>query len=137
MRLLRVMGISLAVLAAVIGMYVLLTANTRSSSSDVAPSSERGPERSVSASSSDAGDDLDDGEEKKDGGIIASELGWIRPVNIRLFELAGEKDVGDRYPFAVMVKTRAPMEAGVKGECSGVLVSPNLVLTAGHCVCVQ
>lgn len=41
-------------------------------------------------------------------------------------------DVENRYVSAVAVTTDNPM-----GLCSGVLVSPRLVLTAGHCVCAQ
>jgi len=89
---------------------------------------------STHGSSPDA--DLDGGQDE-DGGIPASELGWIHPLNGRLFQGAGKEDERNRYPFAVMVKTRAPMAAGVNGECTGVLIRPDLVLTAGHCVCIR
>lgn len=82
------------------------------------------------------GRDLDGGQEE-DGGIPAAEVGSTKPINGRLFQWAGEKDVQGHYPAAVMVKTHEPMKAGVDGECSGALVGPNLVLTAGHCVCIR
>jgi hypothetical protein len=39
-------------------------------------------------------------------------------------------DVANRYLFTVIVTTADP-----RGMCSGVLIGPRLVLTAGHCVC--
>jgi hypothetical protein len=39
-------------------------------------------------------------------------------------------DVANRYVSTVVVTTDDP-----RGMCSGVLISPRLVLTAGHCVC--
>ena len=48
---------------------------------------------------------------------------------------AGELDLENRYPAVVDVRTHQPLEAGSHGRCSGVLLGPRLVLTAGHCVC--
>ncbi|HVG57248.1 MAG TPA: trypsin-like serine protease [Hyalangium sp.] len=56
----------------------------------------------------------------------------VEPVDMRLFEYAGEVDTRNRYSSTVMVETREPQ---VKTHCSGVLIGPSLVLTAGHCVC--
>lgn len=81
----------------------------------------------------------------EDAGLAASDAGtgilleeeFIRPINERPFELGGKEDVENRYPSAVAVETLEPMKAGVNGQCSGVLMGPRFVLTAGHCVCVQ
>jgi V8-like Glu-specific endopeptidase len=49
-----------------------------------------------------------------------------------LLKLVGERDKTNRYASTVMITVNAPaLEMG----CSGVLLSPRLVLTAGHCLC--
>ncbi|WP_224363872.1 trypsin-like serine peptidase [Hyalangium versicolor] len=54
-------------------------------------------------------------------------------LDTRLLELAGQVDTGNRYLSAVMVSALSGEEE--KSWCSGVAISPHLVLTAGHCVC--
>ncbi|MDY7226798.1 trypsin-like serine protease [Hyalangium rubrum] len=54
------------------------------------------------------------------------------PSDGRLLELLGEKDLTNRYASTVMVEVE---ESTVEVSCSGILLSPHLVLTAGHCVC--
>jgi hypothetical protein len=50
------------------------------------------------------------------------------------FELSdGIKDTTNQYAFTVMTGVRAM--TGRPINCSGVFISPRLVLTAGHCVC--
>ncbi len=49
-----------------------------------------------------------------------------------LLEFAGEMDLKNRYASAVMVAFTDAMEGP---QCSGTLVGPNRVLTAGSCVC--
>ena len=67
---------------------------------------------------------------QEDGGLGPIE---ILPSDNERLEAAGTRDFRNKYSSAVMVTTKGPLEVA---ECSGVMVSPRLVLTAGHCVCV-
>ena len=61
----------------------------------------------------------------------------VDPVRIHQVPLDGELDAANRYLFTVLVDA-TPSTAFVGAlKCSGVLIAPRLVLTAGHCVCVQ
>jgi hypothetical protein len=57
------------------------------------------------------------------------------PPELRWSPLLGEADSTNRYPATVMVIVHDAADSSKHQECSGVLVSPRLVLTAGHCVC--
>ncbi|MCY1081474.1 trypsin-like serine protease [Archangium lansingense] len=54
----------------------------------------------------------------------------VRPGSSRDFE--------NRYrsTLRLFVAEKAAQEQGSSGECSGVLIAPQVVLTAGHCVCI-
>jgi hypothetical protein len=54
------------------------------------------------------------------------------PADLQPLEAAGVRDFKNQYPSTVMVTTKSPLELA---ECSGVIIGPRLVLTAGHCVC--
>jgi hypothetical protein len=58
----------------------------------------------------------------------------LQPLDRHLFLAAGTLDEGNRYASTVMVTADEPMPQMI---CSGVLLSPRLALTAGHCVCPQ
>jgi hypothetical protein len=49
--------------------------------------------------------------------------------------IIGDEDSANRYPATVIVIVHDAKDASKHQECSGVLVAPRLVLTAGHCVC--
>jgi hypothetical protein len=57
------------------------------------------------------------------------------PVQIRLPHLAGEVDHANRYLFTVLIEAHGASAADGALKCSGVIIAPRLVLTAGHCVC--
>jgi hypothetical protein len=56
----------------------------------------------------------------------------IAPFRGEIFDSAGTRDFQNRLSSTVMITTMDPLEGA---ECSGVLIGPRLVLTAGHCVC--
>lgn len=64
----------------------------------------------------------------------------LPPPNKHWALLTGEVDVQNRYAGTVLVTTFLPVagkSTKTEVECSGVVISPRLVLTAGHCVCAQ
>lgn len=52
-------------------------------------------------------------------------------------ELLGEEDEANRFPFTVIVIANFAERGKENRGCSGVLIGPRLVLTAGNCVCVR
>jgi hypothetical protein len=59
------------------------------------------------------------------------------PPELRWDELAGEEDATNRFPFTVIVMAHFAGGGERNRACSGVLIGPRLVLTAGNCVCVR
>jgi hypothetical protein len=73
-----------------------------------------------------------------DGGHIPSaEVPGPRSPDEDIDLLAGEIDIKNRFTSTVSVITKVPNGRGEGTQCSGVLLTPRLVLTAGHCVCVR
>lgn len=82
----------------------------------------------------DAGGSQDGG----DGRNAASDNlreGEILPVDERITLDDGVEDVTNQFSAAVMVKVSLTPRETLK--CTGVLISPTVVLTAGHCVCLR
>jgi hypothetical protein len=67
-----------------------------------------------------------------DGGLPDSGKLAFLPFDGSLLELIGERDLDNRYASTVMVLAD---ELVPLLSCSGVLLAPRLVVTAGHCVC--
>jgi hypothetical protein len=59
------------------------------------------------------------------GGPLTRSISAVHP---------GRMDVTNRYLPGVSVRTPAKIADG-QSDCSGVLISPRVVVTAGHCVC--
>ena len=57
------------------------------------------------------------------------------PVQIPQNSLEGALDASNRYSFTVSVEANPSATEGGAQLCSGLLLAPRLVLTAGHCVC--
>lgn len=91
------------------------------------PQPQNGPEQTATATQPEAGasDELD------------SPFGTEPFLPLVWFQAEGVPDVLNRYPFVVTVEPREPPREGGLRSCSGAIIAPRLVLTAGHCVCRQ
>jgi len=72
-----------------------------------------------------------------DGGRDVSPTDEAEPLGLAdtKWPLAGEIDTGNRFLSVVYIITSIPQGWWNITHCSGVLLTPRLVLTAGHCVC--
>ena len=73
------------------------------------------------------------------GGLDEKELlfGVNSFLPVIQFRVEGEPDAHNRYPSVVRIRPQ-PLEFKARlRQCSGVIIAPRLVLTAGHCVCWQ
>jgi hypothetical protein len=60
---------------------------------------------------------------------------WGGPPELQWDELIGEADAANHYPFTVIVIAKASGGHEPQRACSGAIIAPWLVLTAGNCVC--
>jgi hypothetical protein len=72
-----------------------------------------------------------------EGGRNDSPTAEAQPLGLAddKWPLAGEIDTGNRFLSVVDILTQVPKGRRKGTHCSGVLLTPSLVLTAGHCVC--
>jgi hypothetical protein len=71
------------------------------------------------------------------GGSVPRERPASRSEEGALAELVGEVDAENRFLATVVVVTHLPGAVEKGTQCSGVVLAPRLVLTAGHCVCMK
>lgn len=69
----------------------------------------------------------------EDSEFITEDEYEMLPVDQRFYLTDGFRDAGNRFSFTVMVEASPGPQQTI--HCSGVLLSPRLVLTGGHCVC--
>ncbi len=79
-------------------------------------------------------------EEESRAAVLELKIGTA-PMGIDPLVSGGEADEESRYPTTLLVESDAAPGfrggPGSAGVCSGVLIAKDLVLTAGHCLCLQ
>ena len=97
---------------------------------------ERGDASSLQTPRSSEGAEPISAEVSPDGGRNVSPTAEAEPLGLAdEWSLGGEIDTGNRFLPVVDVVTSIPRGWRNITHCSGVLLAPRLVLTAGHCVC--
>lgn len=124
-----------ASLSAVLSLWVLLLCGGCTERGDEPKSTGAAPPLLTPRSSEGAAPSS--AEVSPDGGRNVSPTDEAQPLGLvdDMFPLAGEIDTGNRFLLVVDILTQIPQGWRPGTHCSGVLLAPNLVLTAGHCVC--